>query len=333
MLDLAIEYCIDALNDTNICDQKEQFILNTIEKLKALPYKGRNLGIKTFFIYGERSNFSEYINRINKGDLPNHSLGILNIILTLYDFANYTEYNILTSAQKIRTNDFIFNHIMKHIITNFAVMDDIKSAEKFIPNFRKTIIFKEEDNLDQGYLIILHYYALKGDVENFFKYFKQSKPNINRLKILDYKSVLARNYTLNNGIEKSIQLCNHKNLGTKFYIFALRAFAEQGKYNELKKIFEKHPQLKQPEQETELTILLEAYSEAKKLGYKINDDFQLLFDRISHVNRKIKCGDVKLQDSLFFDLGLSSKDNLDRFKMCRKAIKNNILKKNYFLIE
>ena len=105
------------------------------------------------------------------------------------------------------------------------------------------------------------------------------------------------------------------------------AFAGQGKYQQLKTIFEKYPELKQPELETELSVLTTAYLKAKQQNLAIDDDFELLFDRAKEVNRKLSGGDAKLQDVIFFDLGLASFDNIERLKRCRKAIKNNWLKR------
>jgi len=105
------------------------------------------------------------------------------------------------------------------------------------------------------------------------------------------------------------------------------SFAEQGKYQELKQIFEKYPELKQPESETELKVLTAACLEAKKLNLTIDDDFEELFDRAKKVDRKLTWGDFKLQDSIFLDLGLANDGNTERVKRCRKAIKNNGLKK------
>jgi len=120
-------------------------------------------------------------------------------------------------------------------------------------------------------------------------------------------------------------------LGAKLYFSALTAFAEQGNYQELKQIFEKHPELKQPEAETELKILATAYLEAKKINLLIDDDFEELFERAVKMDRKLKWGDVKLQDSILLDLGLANQNNKERFLKCRKAIKNNWLKKELII--
>ena len=256
-----------------------------------------------------------------------HSLSWKSALLTLFDFTNYDENTMLEFAKKNVNDNIIFNHILKHIITNCVVLGDVKMAEEFIPNFKPTIIFKEQDNFDMGYLIILKHYAMKGDDKNFFKYFKQCKPVVNKYEVNEAKGLLVKNHAKNNEIEQTIALCEHKNLGSKFYFNALMAFAEQGKYQQMKKIFKKYPELNQPELETELTILSGAYLKAKGLNIEVDDDFENLFERALKVDRKLKWGDAKLQDSILFDLGLSNKGNKERMTQCRKAIKNNSLKK------
>lgn len=327
-LDESINYCIEALNDGKNEDSQAQLsskVWDTISKFKILPYQGRNLGIADLNFNGDRSTFAEYLERINNP--LSHCLDWLKAILVLYDFANYNEQEILESAQKVN-DDIIFNHIMKHIITNFTQVDDIGSAIKYIPYFRPTHIFKESDNQDQGYLMILRYYASKGDIENFFKYFKKSKPAITRTEIDKLKTRLVSVYTTSHGIHEAIKLCSHKNLGSNYYYAALDPFIKDGKYNELKQTFELYPELKQPEKETELLALTEAYQQGHKAGLEVDDDFDYLFERAKQVDRKLRWGDFKLQDAILLNLGLAHVwDNKERMLRSRKAIKDNSLKK------
>ncbi|NDV65201.1 hypothetical protein [Bacteroides sp. 224] len=332
-LEQSILFCIEALNNNNRANgsQKvegnDKFVLSTLRKISKLPYQGRNLGIGDLgYKDGDRHSFEDMLRDCPKKSIT-YSLDWLDALLVLLDFANYDEIQILDFAKRIVNDDIIFNHVLKHIISNCVVLNDIETAEKFIPNFKKTIIFKEEDNFDMGYLIFLKHFAMKGDVENYFKYFKKSKPATNRYEVSITKSSLVRNYATKHNMEESMKLCEHKNLGHKFYFDLLTAYSDQGKYQELKNIFEQHSQLKQPELETELKILATAYQEAKRRELQVDDDFEELFDRAKKVDRKLRWGDFKLQDSIFFDLGLASFDNAERVKRCRKAIKNNSMKK------
>jgi hypothetical protein len=329
-LEEAINFSIDALNkidrsngSSNVKGNSE-YVLSTIHKIKNLPYQGRNLGIGDLGYTLFRCSFENILNRLNK-DSINHSLSWLDALLILLDFGNYEEIKILEFANKVNDN-IIFNHILKHIISNCVVLKDIEMAEKLIPHFKPTFIIKEDANFDKGYLILLQYFSILGDDKFFFKYFKLSKPAINKYEINEAKEHLVKNYTKKNGIEPSIALCRHKNLGNKFYFNALMSFVEEGKYQELKQIFKKHSELKQPELHIELKILTQARRKAKALNLAIDDDFEELFEINLKVDRKIKWGDLKLQDVIFLDLGLSSQGNKERMIRCRKAIKYNWLK-------
>ncbi|SHE54977.1 hypothetical protein [Pedobacter caeni] len=331
-IERAIDLCIEALNNRNgeasqTVEGDGVKVLETIHKIAQTPYQGRGLGIGDFGYQSYRSSWEDIYKRFEGKKNISYSLDWKTAVLWLYDSANYSEAKILTSAQKIVNDDIIFNHIMKHIMTNLVLKNEIAEAERLIPDFKKTKIFKESDNHDQGYLIILKHYALKGDPVGFFKYFKQSKPAVNKSELNELKDLLVQFFAASNGIEESIALCQHKNLGNKYYFSALVAFSGQGKYQELKVFFDKYPELKQPEIETELAILAAAYLEAKKNGFDIDDDFEVLFERAKGVNRKLRWGDLKLQDAIFLDLGLASSNDLERQKRCRKAIKDNRLKK------
>ena len=330
-IEQAINFCIEALNNKNERSQEvkgnSEYVLATLNEIKKLPYEGRNLGIGDFGYEDYRSSFDVTSKWFGQQPIT-HSLSWKNALLTLFDFANYDEFTMLEFAKNIVNDNIIFNHVLKHIITNCVVEGDVSKAEYFIPNFKPTQIFrKQSDNLDLGYLIILKHYALKGDHTNFFKYFKPSKPAVNKTEVTEAKDLLVKKYAKNNDIERAIKLCQHKNLGSKFYLDALLAFVEQGKYQELKTIFQKYPELKQPELETELIVLSGAYLKAKELNFQIDDDFEYLFERALKVDRKIRWGDAKLQDSILMDLGRASIENKERMSRCRKAIKATWLKK------
>jgi hypothetical protein len=141
------------------------------------------------------------------------------------------------------------------------------------------------------------------------------------------KIELVRGVCQKSGIEAAIQLCQHKNIGEKYYYYALCVYANNGEYEKLKAIFARYPQLRQPETETELNILAMACMEAHEKGINIADDFEELFLRAVAVDPKLKWGDVRLRDSILFNLGWAYKGDRERMLRCRKAIKNNSIKK------
>jgi len=325
-IDNAINICIDAINkhDSNHKEQ-DVHVLKLLNDIANVPYNGRALGIGAFSYKGYRSSWQSISKRFEGQEHIGHSLDWESAVLLLYDFADYNEDEILSSANNM-TNNIIYNHIVEHVITNLVLKKDIAKAVSCIPNFRKTKIFKEEDNLDKGYLVILTHYALDGDSEAFFKYFKLCKPSKNRYEINEAKQLLVAAFANVNGVEAAINLCKHKSLGTKYHSDALTIYAEQGQYQELKKVFDNYPELKQPEIETELSILTLAYEKAKINNGEIDDDFEILFERATKVDRKLRWGDCKLQDAMFLNLGLANINDAGRVKRCRKAIKNNSLK-------
>lgn len=327
----AIILCMQALNNnkkgTQNVEADYEKVLTILHCIANMKYQGRDLGIGAFGHKDYRSSWNDIYRRFEHKKEIKSSLDWLSVSLLFFDFANFREEEILECAQSIVNAPIMFNHIMKHIVTNLTVINDIDKALELIPNFKKTIIFKEEDNFDQGYLIILKHFALKGDDINFFKYFKLSKPVNNRSEVDHCKGLLVQAFTKKRGLEASLELCKHKNLSKRYHFDALNSFAELGKYQELKSIFVKYPALKQPELETEIKILTIAYLEAINNHYTIDDDFEMLFEKASKISRKLRWGDVKLQDAVFLDLGLANKNDIDRVKMCRKAIKNNKMKK------
>ncbi|TCC99675.1 hypothetical protein [Pedobacter hiemivivus] len=318
----SVKLCIQAINNSG--DGLDAEVLDAIRSIAELPYKGAGLGIGRGGYRGYRSSYEDLLKRFIERKTINNSLGWESALLLLYDADGFSESEILSSAKSIE-DDIIFNHILEHIISNLAAKNDIVTALKFIPNFRTTTIFQEENNLDNGYLILLCHYAAQGDVVRFFDYFKLAEPRKNKAEIAELKSYLVESFATKNGIADALKLCAHKNLGAKYHADVLLAFAKVGKYTELKSIFEEYPALKQPE--TELGLLCTAYFQAKKNKFVVDDDFESLFERALQLDRKIKYGDIKMQDAVLFDLGLAEFDNKERREKCRKAIKNNSIKK------
>ena len=320
----SIHECIEAINHNG--QGSDQKVLEIIRSIQPLPYTGAGFGIGTEGYRGYRSSYQELFKRYAQRKSITDKLSWETALLLFYDLANYNEEEILASAQKIQ-DDIIFNHILEHAISNLTAKNDIAHALTFIPGFRTTNIFQEENNQDTGYLIILRHYAAQGNADQFFNYFKLAEPRKNKSELADLKSFLVESFASNHDIAAAINLCKHKNLGEKYYSSALFAFAKTGKYAELKAIFEKHPELKQPENEAELALLSTAYLAAKKNNTPIADDFDHLFEGALHVDRKIKSGAATLQDAVLLNLGIAEINHPERREKCRKAIKNNSIKK------
>ncbi|MGD1840023.1 MAG: hypothetical protein ACFB0B_03880 [Thermonemataceae bacterium] len=326
-----IRLCVESLNQEDQRESHGKIVATIIGKLFEQPYQGRGLGIGGFGYRDFRSDWeSKRIYYQGKETIRKHRLDWLDAFLVLVDAYNSPEEEILSFAKEIEDN-IMFNHVLKHLITNCVVTNDPDKAKQFIPHFRETNIFKKEDNKDSGYLILLKYYALQGDDKSFFKHFKLAKPAKNRTDVSDCKAWLVQAYSQKNTLNDALKLCNHKNLGKKYYHSALLPFAEKGRYQDLKTKMKEHPELSQLEQGTEPMLLVKAYKVAKEKNLPIEDDFEVLFSACLKVDRKIKFGDIKLQDALLLDLGLASKGNKERVLKCRKAIKDNRVKRELVL--
>lgn len=325
----ALQLCVHSLNEKECSEQNAKQVTQVIQQLYKASYQGRGLGIGDFGRGNYRAQWEDYRARWQDREKIQHILDWKDAFILLADALNITENELFELAQQITNADIMFNHILKHIITNCVVQDDIKQALSYIPHFKETHIFKYSDNQDEGYLILLQYFARKGDDKNFFKYFKQAKPAINRYEVGICKNWLVQRFCANNTLDEALKLCKHRNLGKKFYYDALCPFATKGMYQELKEIFANQPELKQPEIYTEIKILIAAYANAVANKQKIDDDFEYLFEQCVSIDRKVRWGDVKLQDAMLLDLGIASQklgSNESALK-CRKAIKDNRMKK------
>lgn len=102
-------------------------------------------------------------------------------------------------------------------------------------------------------------------------------------------------------------------------------------YQEKKETIEKNEILSSLEHPTKVRLLAETFSQSSKNNYTTSD-FQDIYQMVFDLDPKIKAGDVKLRDWLFVQIGANLKD-IDLVTRCRKAIKNNHLKKELGYVE
>ncbi len=326
-IEKSVSICIDAINGKK-SDNNDTFVLATLKILSQEPYRGNGLGIgcgKHGF-RGYRTSWKDLIMRLLGKDKLQHSLDWEKALLVIFHSENLSS-EVMYSYARLIEDAIIYNHVLLHIIEDMVAMDKISEAKNYIPFFKTTYIFKEENNQEDGYRVILRYYAQKGNVDEFFKVFKLCEPRKERYEIETYKGILVESVCAQHGIEAAIAVCKHKNIGERYWINALDILTDQGEYRKLKSIFSQYPELKQPEKETELKALTRAYLEAIRQKEETDDDFEVLFQRADKVDPKLKWGDFRLRDSILFDLGLASKGDQERTTRCRKAIKNNSIKK------
>lgn len=326
-IEKSIRICIDAINGKK-SNNGDKFVLATLKRLSQEPYRGNGLGIGCgkHGYRGYRSSWKDLITRLVAKEKLDYSLVWKDALLVIFHSENL-DSETMYSYTRLINDAIIYNHVLLHIIEDIVAMDKISEAKNYIPFFKTTHIFKEENNQDDGYRVILRYYAQKGNADEFFNLFKLCEPRKDRYEIESYKEMLVESVCAQQGLEPAITLCKHKNIGKRYWINALNIFAEKGEYQKLKSIFSQYPDLKQPERETELSVLTTAYLEATRQKIKTDDDFEILFQQADKVNPKLKCGDFRLRDTILFNLGLASEGNKERVIRCRKAIKNNSIKK------
>jgi hypothetical protein len=329
----AIECCIEALNGS-ARDGDDRFVLKTLREMYEAPYKGRGLGIgshRTGRVLWEDSNNWPFF----KEGLT-CSLSWLHALLLLFDGANLSEKAMFDHAQQITQDDIIFNHILEHILENLAVQGAVDAIKEYIPYFKTGNVYADNGNdvighksmEYYGWRILLRYYARNADADNFFKTLKLCEPSKDKYDMECIKGDLVQTVALTHGIEAALKIIGHKNIGERYAYNALSAFAEAGEYEKLKEIFSLYQELRQPEKETEMNILAVACEAAAKQGFVLDDtEFDALFARAVNINPKLKWGDSRLRDWVVFNLGLASKHNKERYTRCRKAIKNNWIKK------
>jgi hypothetical protein len=322
----SIEICINGIAG-KAGEEGDLFVLKMLERLDEEPYQGRGLGIGDTGRNGYRASWADMVTRF--AGWKERVSGVLDwkdALLMLFDWANLDEDAMFGYAEKIE-DAIIYNHVLKHIIENLVRLSDIERALAFTLKFHPTHIFKDEDNLYMGYRIIAGHHARRGESAEFFKLLKRCAPSSERYEMGLLKAELIEGVCRKDGIEAAMAVCGRQSIGEKYYFDALRVHAENGEYAQLKEFFAEYPQLKQPESETELNILAAACMEARDKGMPVADDFEELFKRAIEVNPRLKWGDVRLRDSILLDLGMAYRDDRERKTRCRKAIKNNWLKK------
>lgn len=141
----ALSLCLTALNNKGSGD--EQRVMQIVQQVAQQPYQGRGLGIGTLGYRFSRVSWQGRTEQMLNGYEIDSTLSWLEVLLYLADSGNYTDPEMLELLTPM-TDDIIFNHVMKHIVSNLVVEEKITEAEKYIPYFRKTDIIKEENNQD-----------------------------------------------------------------------------------------------------------------------------------------------------------------------------------------
>jgi hypothetical protein len=221
----------------------------------------------------------------------------------------------------------IFNHLVISIIEQLAAPGREEKCMFYIGRLETLHIFKEEDRRFQGYRVLLRYAAERADTASFFRFLPLSEPIKERHEIDRCKTTLVARVSKTQGWEAAVELCRHKKIGDKYVADALRPLAEHWTYEDMKRLFEERPDLDVEKRHTRLKLLVEAHcEEAKRDAARASARFDELFRLADATDPEIRWGDLRLRDGLLMDIGLAAQDPTE-VERCRKAIKNNSVKK------
>lgn len=221
----------------------------------------------------------------------------------------------------------IYKHLLLDLIKKLVSHNRIQESYTYIEQLPVLHIFKEEDQRFQGYRVLLKHYAELADAGHFFESLAKSEPVKERHVIDNCKSLLVTRTTETSGWEAGIALCNHKKIGNKYYLNALRPLTQTWDYEQMKRLFDEHPELDVPKYHTRLLILIQTFCQNSKRNANMKlEHFDEVFEWAQHTDPSIKWGDARLRDGLLMDIGLASTD-MKRIAACKKAITNNSIKK------
>jgi hypothetical protein len=185
---------------------------------------------------------------------------------------------------------------------------------------------KDEPTSAFGYQIRIYEYINNVDLNKFKTFYKKCLPAKHKTEANFIKSDFISNYSKQKGLEAAMEL-TEKTPFKNYEITALKPLVDILSYPEILTLIEKHEEVlnKQKSAIKEKLLVGTLKAEFNKGNY--NESYFLeVYNLIQKMDRKERWGDFKLKDSLFFDLGESTK-NLELIINCRKKIKHNLLKK------
>jgi len=297
-------------------------VLEAIHALLAQPYKGKGRGLGTSTPSGYRSPWEDVARWAGRRD--GGVLGWKDRLLVLLDGAQIEADEMLGYAEHIR-DPILHNHVVLHVIEELVADGAFDHGRMVAAKHLRPVPSLDGDSRYQGYRVLLRHFAGQGDAEEFFAVWPQCAAGRDRHEIELCKSRLIVTISARQGWEAALALCDKdRRLGRGYYGMALRPLIEVGTYETLRQVLRETPGLELGEQ-MELSLLVHAYAAAARRGQQDIGEFQILFERVSALDPKIKAGDVRLRDSMFCELGRIPPDIAWR-KRCNAATKNPALR-------
>ncbi|MFZ6012909.1 MAG: hypothetical protein ACOYXT_21365 [Bacteroidota bacterium] len=171
---------------------------------------------------------------------------------------------------------------------------------------------------------MLKHYAEIGNDGEFKKRLKLAKPAKSpRNEISGLKGLLIENYSRKNGFEKALELCNDKIFGQEFLIAGIRWSAHLMDLDKIDQILIDYPVINKETTKADLYVL--HFFNQKPV--MINDnDFSRILNEVLRIDKDIKAGDIRLRDSMLWDLGGSTLKKSQTLE-CRKNIISPLVKR------
>tara|TARA_R110001599_G_C12109728_1_gene647901 strand:+ start:1 stop:963 length:963 start_codon:yes stop_codon:yes gene_type:complete len=220
------------------------------------------------------------------------------------------------------------NHILISLIETAAETGEIDKAESWIEDISE----EKFESKFHGHRVLLKYYAEQGDLKEFKKNLKLSKPAKSpRNVIFDAKYRFVVNYSKENGVSDGLELLSDKIFGTKFCLATIEGDAHNYSLDQINKlvtdnaVYEEHDPFVKP------WLIVRHFSNQRPTVIS-TEDFTETISLILTVDKSVKRGDGRLRDYMLYDIGSSVKD-VEQIKECKKHVIDPFYKRelNYHL--
>ena len=231
---------------------------------------------------------------------------------TLIKYLSKAEYVILQS------------HFTQYIIGKLLLQNDVKTSLNLIPDI------SEKEYHYSSYRLVADYYGRKGDKENFLKILKKCDARKDVWEMELIKSNFIEAYSEKNELNETYEIIDAKEFGSKCLDSALKPYAKNNSFYEIKNIIE-NSRFDAPKLYLKEIILTMAFRENHT--NHTTENFKYLQELLLEIPSKVRFGnsDFSLKDNLWSSVAQSLiDDDINKFKSeinySIKRISSKILK-------
>lgn len=207
------------------------------------------------------------------------------------------------------------NHMLLSLMETALERNEINEAISFIDELEEG----EFEIKHHGYRNLLNHYATTGDLIEFKKCLKLSKPAKSpRQNVVSSKFKFISNYADKYGTEKAIELLKDKVFGNKLCLATIENQAHKFTLSQITKLLKKYPLFVEHDEFTKPWLFVNHFSNQKPITVN-EDEFEITISEILKVDKDLKRGDGRFRDYMLFDLG-SSVEEMEQIKTCKKHI-------------